>query len=158
MNEEEKLNTRIEAAYHEAGHAVVALLYHASVSDGFVDQEGRGCVHLDPRSLNADSETIIAMAGPAAEYFHTNPSEKNLPPLEELIAFGFVFSDTDAENAFKHSQTLSLEDQRRFRQVRWDVAGEMLREHWRDVEIIANAFVEREHLTVGEMKDLLHQE
>jgi hypothetical protein len=146
----------VTAAHHEAGHAVVAYLNGIRPQSITVDEDGRGHFHSDCRTLTAETETMIAMAGPAAEYLFRNPCGGNVPSFAEALeSHRHLWSDMDQHDACKHSESLPLEEQRRVREQYWQDTWGMLSSHWSSVQAVAAAIVEKETLIGKQIWDLI---
>jgi hypothetical protein len=146
----------VTAAHHEAGHAVVAYLNGIRPQSITVYEDGRGHFHSYRKMLTAQAETMTAMAGPAAEYLFRNPCGGNVPSFAEALeSHRHLWSHMDQHDACKHSESLPIEEQRRFREQCWRKTWEMLCSHWSSVQAIAAATVENETLIGKQIWDLI---
>ena len=148
---------QITAAHHEAGHAVVAYLHGVRPQSITVDEDGRGRFNSDRQNLTAETETMVAMAGPAAEYLFSNSVGGNFPSFAEALdSHNHLWSDMDRHDACKHSESLPPEEQCRFREQYWQQTCKILCSHWSSVQAVAAATLERKTLIGRQIWDLIN--
>ena len=138
---------RAAAAHHEAGHAVIAFLHGVTPRMVSVAEDSRGRLICNREALTPESETMIAMAGPASEYLYTNPDGREIPGFAEFLALHESLWTTDGKDAQKHSEPFQPEERNRFREQHWERTLQMLRSHWNSVEAVASRLLENESLT-----------
>lgn len=145
----------VTAAHHEAGHALVAYwngVKHQSIT---VDQEGRGSFTCDRNSLTPEIDTMIAMAGTASAILCQNANSANLPSFDECITSDVHWSDTDRQDALRHTESLPAAEQRCVREHYWNRTLAVLRSRWPSVQAVASAVIENGTLTDRQIWDLL---
>ena len=147
--------TRVTAAYHEAGHALIAFLHGVRHQSITVDAEGHGGFVCDRNSLSTEIETMISMAGPASAYLHHKHDRGNVPSLAESITSDDYWSDTDRRDACKGMELLPPEEHGTIMEQYWNRTLEILRSRWPIVQAVASALVENGKLTDHEIWDLI---
>jgi ATP-dependent Zn protease len=138
----------ISAAYHEAGHAVAVerLGYPVLQATIRVSDDFAGAVTWDvPGHLPLTDRAVIAMAGEIAQRLRYG----------RLTTCEWLGCSQDAQNWRTLVEGLPAESaERALRHTRRETRR-MLREHWADVESVAQALIERETLTGDEVRALL---
>jgi hypothetical protein len=133
-----------EAAYHEAGHAVLALACQATVRRATIKphRNRRGRVifdsHLDPK---ADLMMLIALAGPFAQ--------RRFAPKSDWIAA----SDFNSvlKTIYDKGSKGSPEKKQKFLEYIVDHAEQAVAFFWNDIKVAARALLKRETLTGDEL-------
>jgi hypothetical protein len=133
-----------EAAYHEAGHAVLALACQAIVRRATIKPRGalRGRVifdsHLGPK---ADLMMLIALAGPFAQ--------RRFAPKSDWIAA----SDFNSvlKTIFDKGSKGSPEKKQKFLEYIVDHAEQAVAFFWNDIKVAARALLTYETLTGDEL-------
>lgn len=146
---------RAAAAHHEAGHTVVAFLCGVTPRWVSVAEDSCGSLICNRETITPESETMIAMAGPASEYLHTNPDGSDLLAFGQFVTLHESLWITDRHDAEKHSASFAPEERNRFRERYWNCTLRMLRAHWNSVRAVASALLEKETLTDSQISDLI---
>ena len=140
------LKKREEAAYHEAGHAVVTVLFRAHL--GYVQVIGIAG-HTGSHTDTPEQVIHIAMAGPAAEYMYCHPD-----------AQGFTLANCNASNedlAYVDSYCGSYppEQRQHLREQHWASTCQMLKSKWSVVQELARKIVDDSVVSGTVVVDLL---
>jgi hypothetical protein len=132
------------AAYHEAGHAVLALVCQATVRRATIKPRGalRGRVifnsHLGPK---ADLMMLIALAGPFAQ--------RRFAPKSDWIAAGDF--NSVLKTVLDKGSKGSPEKKQRFLEYIVDLADQAVAFFWSDIKVAARALLTHETLTGDEL-------
>ena len=124
-------------AYHEAGHAIVALALGSKVRSVSIAPSLTRCAHRRGTPHNA----IVALAG--------NLAEQRGCPGSNFDAF------VDLRCALDVAESLQPADPLALLQKFLDQADELLDERWGQVETIAAALLQRQRLTGDEIDALV---
>jgi ATP-dependent Zn protease len=131
-----------EAAYHEAGHAVIAGALGYKVRLVIIDPNGGGeCQCDDPPEEERERKIMLCFAGPAAQRKHEPGSWK-----------GWHGND-DYRKAVELVQGLGVSDERLNALIR-ETHG-LVERHWARIERFAHVLLERGTLQAGEIDALL---
>jgi hypothetical protein len=131
------------AAYHEAGHAVLALVCQATVRRATIRPRGalRGRVifdsHLEPK---ADLMMLIALAGPFAQ--------RRFAPKSDWIAAGDF--NSVLKTIYDNGKG-SPEKKQRFLEYIVDHAEQAVAFFWNDIKVAAKALLKHETQTGDEL-------
>jgi hypothetical protein len=132
------------AAYHEAGHAILALAFGATVRRATIKPHGkyRGRVfvdgHPDPKS---ELMMIIALAGPFAQ-------RRFAPKSHWLAASDF---NRVTKMVFNKKSKASAEEKQKFLRYIVDVTEKAVTYFWNDIKVAAAALLKSETLTGDEL-------
>jgi hypothetical protein len=130
-----------EAAYHEAGHAVIAGALGCKVRLVIIDPNGGGeCQCDDPPEGERERKIMLCFAGPAAQRKHEPGSWK-----------GWHGND-DYRKAVELVQGLGVSDERVSALIR-ETHG-LVEQHWARIERFAHVLLERGTLQAGEIDAL----
>jgi len=137
------------AAYHEAGHAVIAILLDVPFSSMDIAPDGLGgCVdflYYDRLDLIDKRQFLCDIAGPIAERWfraRVHRDEDGLDP--EILETYYVL-----RRGFIEETALQLLE------FYMQLAGDILKLHWSQVQLIAETLLERNRLTRREVVDVL---
>jgi predicted nucleotidyltransferase len=129
--------SRDAAAYHEAGHAVIAWALGCMVRFTIIDAEGGRCECEDPPE--DEGKIVLCFAGPAAQRKHG--------PGESWHGGG------DYGKAAEIALRFGVSDERASKLI--DRAHELVAAHWGSIKRVAEALVERGTLQADEIEALL---
>jgi hypothetical protein len=119
-----------EAAYHEAGHAVIACALGCKVRFVIIDPNGGGeCQCDDPPEGERDRKIMLCFAGPAAQRKHKPSSWKSW------------HGNDDYRKAVELVQGLGVSDERVTALIRETLA--LVEQHWARIERFAQVLLER---------------
>ena len=119
-----------EAAYHEAGHAVIACALGCKVRFVIIDPNGGGeCQCDDPPEGERDRKIMLCFAGPAAQRKHKPSSWKSW------------HGNDDYRKAGELVQGLGVSDERVSALIR-ETLG-LVEQHWARIERFAQVLLER---------------
>jgi hypothetical protein len=134
-------NQRQIAAYHEAGHAVIALALSVTRLHVSIEPKGSSLgrvVHLGLPGPDDDSAILISLAGPLAQRRFAPDSEwptNDLAAVDEIVAARVGTAAERAENL------ASL----------CDHAVRIVDHFWEDITVTANALLKRTTMTGDEI-------
>jgi hypothetical protein len=98
---------------------------------------------------------MIAMAGPASEYLHTNSDGSDLLAFGQSVTLHESLWITDKQDAQKHSESFQPEERNRFREHHSERTLQMLRSNWNSVQVVAYHLLENEALTNNQIWDFI---
>ena len=149
------LRTRIETAYHEAGHAVASFVLHVRFDSVHIipslARYSLGRICKEPESIRPDrinqreleSRVIVSLAGMAAEARYTGKANWKFGTDDFNFAFDVIAKLTH----------LADEDLPSYIEYLWVRAQNLLRRpgHWQSVQAVAEALLRENELTYAEV-------
>lgn len=146
------------AAYHEAGHVVVAVELGGRVLSAVLDPEApdegparEGDVTVEwPNGRSPQSDILVALAGPVAEMIYTDGEP------DPLIVTAWSADYAQAHAAVRRLSKNPADQQRHLRAAVDDLRAMMERDDvWTIIGDVADALVAHEELDAGLIADVL---
>jgi ATP-dependent Zn protease len=154
------------AAYHEAGHAIVALSQSLPIDYVTIvpEEDDFGHVMLDGPVEENTTYTVMIMAGPLAAAFAEQIPESGddemdfwSPDINADCSDGRKIDEGIEALLRKDGKELGGRDEEILREVFEKIALERLCRHWGKVRRMAEALLERKRLTGAEAKAIFEE-
>lgn len=130
---------REDAAYHEAGHAVLAWALGCKVRVVSIRADGSGGECQCEEAVEGEGKFILCFAGPASQRTHGSVDSWH--------------GGRDYVQAVEAAESFGISDERASKLI--DKAHELVAEQWEGIERVADALVERGMLNTAEIEALL---